>query len=77
MESHLVLATLFSAFYASAASLVPWLAHHINAQQDLANLADVWAPKQDMSNPDSWTAPILTALKCAHALLLEDYECIG
>jgi len=25
-----------------------------------------------MSNPDSWTAPTLTALKCAHA----DYECI-
>jgi len=29
-----------------------------------------------MSNPDSWTAPTLTALKCAHALLLADYECI-
>jgi len=29
-----------------------------------------------MSDPDSWTALILTALKCAHALLLADYECI-
>jgi len=27
-----------------------------------------------MSNPDSWTAPILTALKCTHALLLADFE---
>jgi len=51
------------------------LGHHGNAQQDLANLADVWAPGQDMSNPDSWTAPILTALKCYHALLLAEYEC--
>jgi len=50
-----------------------WLGHHINAQQDLA---DVWAPGQDMSNPDSWTAPILTALK-GHAKghLRADYEC--
>jgi len=71
MESHLVLAALFSAFYASAASLVPWLAHHINGQQDLANLADVWAPKQDTSNFDSWTAPILTALKCAMPFCLQ------
>ena len=38
-----------SAFYASTASLVRWLDHHVNAQQDLANLADVWAPGQDMS----------------------------
>jgi len=52
-----------------------WLDHHSNAQQDLANLADVWAPGQDMSNPDSWTASILTALRCTHALLLADYEC--
>jgi len=51
------------------------LGHHSNAQQDLANLADVWAPGQDMSNPESWTAPILTALKCSHALLLAEYEC--
>jgi len=28
-----------------------------------------------MSNPDSWTAPILTALKCTHALLFADFEC--
>jgi len=28
-----------------------------------------------MSNPESWTAPILTALKCSHALLLAEYEC--
>jgi len=42
-----------SAFYASTASLVWWLGHHGNAQQDLANLADVWAPGQDMSNPDA------------------------
>ena len=52
-----------------------WLVHHGNAQQDLANLEDVWAPGQNMSNPDSWTAPILTALKCTHALLLAEYEC--
>jgi hypothetical protein len=64
-----------SAFYASTASLVQWLGHHSNAQQDLANLADVWALGQDMSNPDSWTAPILTALKGTHALLLAEYEC--
>jgi len=64
-----------SAFYASTASLVRWLGHHGNAQQDLANLADVWAPGQVMSNPDTWTAPILTALKCTHALLLAEYEC--
>jgi len=64
-----------SAFYASTASLVRWLGHHGNAQQDLANLADVWAPRQDMSSPDSWTAPILTALKGTHALLLAEYEC--
>jgi len=38
-----------SDFYASTASLVRWLGHHSNAQQDLANLADVWAPGQDMS----------------------------
>jgi len=24
---------------------------------------------------DSWTAPILTALKCTHALLIAEYEC--
>jgi len=64
-----------SAFYASTASLVRWLGHHGNAQQDFANLADVWVPGQDMSNTDSWTAPILTALKCTHALLLAEYEC--
>ena len=52
-----------------------WLGHHSNTQQDLVNLAGVWAPGQDMSNPDSWKAPILTALKCSHALLLADYEC--
>ena len=28
-----------------------------------------------MSNPDSWTAPILTALKGTHTLLLAEYEC--
>jgi len=50
--------------------------HHSNAQQDLANLADVWAPRQDMSNRDSMTAPILTSLQYAHALLLADYKCI-
>ena len=49
--------------------------HCGNAQQDLANLADVWASGQNMSNPDSWTAPILKALKCTHALLLADYKC--
>jgi len=64
-----------SAFYASTALLVRWLSHHSNTQQDLTNLADVWAPGQDMSNPDSWTTPILKALKCSHALLLADYEC--
>jgi len=64
-----------SIFYASTASLVRCLGHHGNAQQDLANLADVWAPGQDMSNPDSWTAPVLTALKCTHTLLLAEYEC--
>jgi len=63
-----------SAFYASTASLVRWLGHHGNAQQD-ANLVDVWAPGQDMSNQDSWTAPILTALKCTHALLRAEHEC--
>jgi len=42
-----------SAIYASTASLVLWLGHHGNDQQDLANLADVWAPGQDMSNPDA------------------------
>jgi len=64
-----------SSFYALTDSLVRWLGHHGNAQQDLANLADVWAPGQDMSNPDSWTAPILSALKCTHALLLAEYAC--
>jgi len=59
-----------SAFYASTASLVQWLGHHCNAQQDLANLSDVWAPGQYMSNPESWTAPILTALKCCHASVI-------
>ena len=37
-----------------------WLGHHGNARQDLNNLAEVSAPGQEMSNPDSWTAPILT-----------------
>jgi len=64
-----------SDFYASTASLVGWLGQHSNAQQDLANLADVWVQGQDMSNPESWTAPILTALKFSHALLLAEYEC--
>jgi len=56
---------------------VRWLGHHSNPQQHLANLADVWALGQDTSNPDSWTASILTAagLKCTHALLLAEYEC--
>jgi len=45
-------------------------------RQDLANLADVWVLGQDMSDPDSLTAPILIALKYAHALLLAGYECI-
>jgi len=27
-----------------------------------------------MSNPESWTAPILTALECSYALLLAEYE---
>ena len=65
-----------SAVYASTASLVRWLGHHSNAQQDLTNLAGVWAPGQDMSNPDFWTAPILTAFTYAHAFLLVDYDCI-
>ena len=52
-----------------------WLCHHRNAQQNLANLADILAPGQEMSNSDSRTAPILTALKCAHGLLLADCEC--
>jgi len=30
-----------------------WLGHHGNAQQDFTNLADVWVPEQDMSDPDS------------------------
>jgi len=64
-----------SAFYMSTASLFRWLGHHSNTQKDFTNLGDVWAPGQDMSNPDSWTAPILTALKCTHALLLAEYEC--
>jgi len=64
-----------SAVYASRALLVRWLGPYSSAQQDLVNLAGVWAPGQDMSNPDSWKALILTFLKCAHALLLEDYEC--
>jgi len=55
---------------------VRWLGHHSNAQQEFANLADVWAPGQDMSNKDSLTALMLTALTCTHALLLADYECI-
>jgi len=63
-----------SAFYTSTASLFRWSGHHSNAQQDFPNLADVCAPGQDMSNPDSWTAAILTALKCTYALLLAEYE---
>jgi len=55
---------------------VRWLGHHSNAQQDLANLADVWALGQYMSGPDSWTAPILIALKYADGLLQAGYECI-
>jgi len=27
------------------------------------------------ANPESWIAPISTALKCSHALLLAEYEC--
>ena len=65
-----------SAFYASSASLVRWLGLHSNAQQDLVNLAAVWAPGQNLSNPDVWTAPLLQALKCSHALLLAEYECV-
>jgi len=64
-----------SAFYASTASLVRWLGHHGTAEQVLVNLARFWAPGQDMSNPDSWQAPILKALKRSHALLLADYDC--
>ena len=63
-----------SAFFTSTASPFRWSGHHSNAQQDFANLADVCAPGQDMSNPDSWTASILIALKCTYALLLADYE---
>jgi len=36
----------------------------------------VWAPRQDLTSPESWHAPFLQALSNSHALLLQDYGCV-
>jgi len=72
-ESHLVLAALLLFTRRQLRECGGWVITAMPSR--IANLADVWAPGQDMSNPDSWTAPILKALKCTHTILLADYEC--
>jgi len=40
-----------------------------------SDLASTWAPGQDLTNPDQWTAHIMIALKQAHHILLTDFGC--
>jgi len=64
-----------SAFYAASVSLVQWLGFCSHAEQNFIDLASIWAPGQDIANPDQWSAPILLALKQAHQVLLTDFGC--
>ena len=64
-----------SAFYAASVSLVQWLGLCSYPEQNFINLASTWAPGQDLSNPDQWSAPILLDLKQAHQVLLTDFGC--
>ena len=64
-----------SAFYAASVSLVQWLGFCSHAEQNFIELASTWAPGQDLTNLDQWSAPILLALKQAHQVLLTDFGC--
>jgi len=64
-----------SAFYSTTCALIVWLGSHGGARP-AQQFADVWAPRQDLTSPDSWHAPLLQALSNSHALLLQDYGCV-
>jgi len=64
-----------SAFYAASVSLVQWLGFCSHAEQNFIDLANTWAPGQDLANPDQWSASILFALEQAHQVLLTDFVC--
>ena len=60
-----------SAFYSATCALVVWLGNR--PAQDFAN---TWAPRLNLTSPDSWHAPLLQALSALHALLLQDCGCV-
>ena len=64
-----------SVFYSATFALVVWLGSH-GGNRPAQGFADAWAPRLDLTSPDSWHAPLLQALSSSHALLLEEYGCV-
>ena len=61
-------ATSISAYYSASVNYVSWVLQ-------LPNTA-FWAGGQDLTQPASWTAPNLNALRDTHARLLREYQCV-
>ncbi len=61
-------ATSISAYYSASVHYVSWVLQ-------LPNTA-FWAGGQDLTQPASWTAPNLNALRDTHARLLREYQCV-
>jgi len=64
-----------STFYSATCALVVWLGSHVGTRPD-QQFADSWAPRLDLTSPDSWHALLLQALSTSHALLLQDHGCV-
>jgi len=64
-----------SAFYSATCALVVWLGSH-GGNRPAQDFANTWAPRLNLTSPDSWHAPQLQALSASHALLLQDYGCV-
>jgi len=64
-----------SAFYSATCALVVWLGSHVG-NRPAQDFADAWAPRLNLSSPNSCHAPLLQALSTLHALLLQDYGCV-
>ena len=56
-----------SAFYSATCALVVWLGSH-GGNRHVQDFADTWAPRLNLTSPDSWLAPLLQALKHEGAL---------
>jgi len=46
-----------------------------SSRAEFIDLASTWAPGQDLTHPDQWSAPVLLALKQAHQVLLTEFGC--